>query len=365
MIIIGSAAIRYWIPSFREPKDYDVFSTKKVEGYDCIIVPNDVINFIPFEFPRDNYTGYGYATLDAVYTIKCSHLGWDIKWSKHKSDVLYLKAIGCKLIPDLYEALVKHWRKVNGNKEHLSLYKKKTDFFNDYVPYVYDHDYIHDLVAYPNKPVYTLCLKDGEDVAVEKEKFFSLPLEQQLRMFREEISVIAAERWLIPPKICGKYSILQAYTLALHKTVVDLTKNWATDFLIEHLDYFVKPDLTYFKHLFETIKEGKIIMGKNVKNWEDLINDIIIAYNETSPRYEVGKGSWGDFVYEIPDFDEFEMIESDSGREGHGEYCSSIFKWKGKIYKFEYSYYSHYGLSFDNATLTEVKPVQKIVTVYE
>lgn len=364
VIIAGSTALNYHGIYIREAKDKDVLlplgkGVKVGDKEDKIYLPDEVLKSIP------HYNGY--TTLNGLYTLKCSHLAWDIKWQKHKNDVLYLKAIGCKIIEPLYGKLVQYWKEVNGNKKFLNMYKKKSDFFNDYVPYIYDHDYLHELVAYPNKPMYVSCLKEGEDVAIDKGKFDQLTLDQQLRMFREEISVIAAERWLIPPKLVGKYSWRKAYSLALHKTVTALTKNWASDFIIRNLDYFVKPDIKYFKHLFETIKEGEMIMGKKVDNWEDICNEVIASYIVEHPndKYPPEQGEWYYITEEFSDFGEFKRLEQEGGCEGGGEYCYCVFQWRGKIYKLDYAYYSHHGTDFDDATMYEVEPIQKMVTVYE
>ena len=63
----------------------------------------------------------------------------------------------------------------------------------------------------------------------------------------------------------------------------------------------------------------------------------------------------------------YEWIEGDIGGEGEGEYCYGIFKLQDKIYKAEWSYYSYNGCDYDDieSTLKEVKPVEKMVTVYE
>lgn len=121
----------------------------------------------------------------------------------------------------------------------------------------YPHDYLHELVAYPNPPMYTKCLKDGEDVLIDRDKFDLLPFEDQVRMFREEITVIAAERWLINPYWKGKVSWYRAHMLSLQKTVTRLTKGWASEFIVLNLEHFVKPDYKYFKHLIETLKLEK------------------------------------------------------------------------------------------------------------
>jgi hypothetical protein len=64
---------------------------------------------------------------------------------------------------------------------------------------------------------------------------------------------------------------------------------------------------------------------------------------------------------------EYQWIEGELGGEGSGEYCYGVFKFDGKFYKTEWSYYSYEGCNWDNIehTLKEVKPVEKLVTVYE
>jgi len=352
-VIIGSSAMLFWGVHTRTPSDLDILSTDTIKGADVTIIPQSIIDLVP--------SVGGYATIDALYTIKCSHLGWDIQWQKHKRDVLHLKREGAKKIDKLYDALVGFWREEHGNKEYLSLYRKKSDFFNDHVPYVYDHDYLHELVAYPNPPVYTYCLRDGEDVAIDKDKFFNLSKEKQLRMFMEEISVIAAERWLIPPKCVGKYTWTQAHNFSVHKTITSLTKNWATDFLIDHLDYFSNPDFKYYKHLLTTVKEGEYIMSKQA-DWNKVSKEIIEAYNDSDPRWTINDVE--EFL-EISSFGDFKTIASEGGGEGGTEECFNIFEWRGVTYKVTYSYYSYRGYDFDYPNLYIVEAKQKTVTVYE
>lgn len=63
----------------------------------------------------------------------------------------------------------------------------------------------------------------------------------------------------------------------------------------------------------------------------------------------------------------FKYLEGDTGGEGMGEYCYAIFSWKDKVYKIEFSYYSYHGNDFDDVerTIKEVRPVEKLVTIYE
>lgn len=362
-MIVGSTALSYFRMNIREPKDLDIWTTDQSfinsEGVDGHIVPENIMERI--------YNPHGYCTPDQIYTIKLSHSVYPIKWEKTKQDILWLKAKGCKVIPELYERLKLHWKEVHGNKDFLSLNKNKEDFFTDAVTYVYDHDYLHELVAHPNKPMYTNCLKDGQEVLIDKTKFFTMSFGDQVRMFREEITVIAAERWLIDPYWKDKLCWYRAYILSLEKTVTSLTKGWASEFIVENLEYFVKPDYTYFEHLFKTLNLGDLSMSKvDLQVFEELA--AITDERISSVVYELCNGDC-DFAYE-GNFEEdyqYEHLEQEGGGEGGGEYCYGVFSLKGKIYKGTYSYYSYNGHEYDGIerTLKEVKPVEKVVTVYE
>lgn len=153
----------------------------------------------------------------------------------------------------MFDALVAYWTEEFGNKDFLSLKKDKEDFFTDNVTYVYDHDWLHEQVSSPNPPIYALCLKEGEDALIDKNKFDQLPFSDQVRMFREEVAVIAIERYLVNPNIKGKFSWFRAYQMSLHKTITQLTKGWATSFIVLNLEHFTKPDYMYFKHALSVI----------------------------------------------------------------------------------------------------------------
>lgn len=248
-IIVGSTALEHFGLSRRKVNDIGYWLSEgeaSPEGTDSVYIPKDIINLVP--------VWKGHAVPDAIYTIKLSHLIYPIFFQKHKLDVLFLKAKGCKIVPELYEALKVYWKETHGNKSFLSLNKSKDRFFDDNVTYVYDHDYLHELVAYPNSPMYTRCLKDDHEVLIDKDKFFLMPFEDQVKMFREEIAVISMERWLINPYWKGKISWYKAHMLSLEKTVTTLTKGWASYFIVENIEHFVKPDYSYVKHLMEVLE---------------------------------------------------------------------------------------------------------------
>lgn len=250
-IIIGSTALEYYNLNRLPPKDVDVWADHGWEvskGTDLKVIPEHIMNLVEKK--------EGYATPDSVYTIKCSHLGWDNPmWNKHKLDILWLKSNGCKLNTSLFEALISYWKVELGDKSFLSLKQDKENFFTDNVDYKYDHDYLHELVAYPNIPIYSGVLVDNEDVLIDRVKFDKLSFEDQVRMFREEITVIACERWIFNSKLKTKLSWMQAYNKSLQKTITNLTKGWACEFLILNLEYFVKQDYKYFEHILNVIEE--------------------------------------------------------------------------------------------------------------
>lgn len=171
-VIVGSSALHYHGLARQPPKDRDIWVSsdevvQKEVGVDVKTLPSEIINLVT--------TKDGFATPDSCYTIKCSHLGWNNPmWDKHKQDILWLEYKGCKIVPELYNKLVEYWKTELGDKSFLSLKQDKDSFFTDEVPYIIDHDVLHEMVAYPNKPVYTKCLKDGEDVLIDKQKFDKL-----------------------------------------------------------------------------------------------------------------------------------------------------------------------------------------------
>ena len=358
--IVGSQALAYFGFNRTKPKDIDIWYSDnefKPGHVDSTIMPSDVFNLLDIVD--------GYCTPNSIYTIKCSHLGWDIHWEKTKNDILWLHSKGCVLKEDLYNRLVKHWKEINGNKDFLSLSRDKRDFFNDHVTYIYDHDYLHEVVAYPNEPIYKKCLKQYEEVLLDKRLFDQLSFEDKIRMFREEISAIAIERWLVNPKWKDVFSTSQAYSLALKKTIISLTKNWATDFIVQNLDKFYKVDLSYFKYatkigLYEMKKLSvlKEFLDDFNKATDDKYDEAEFVSFLTHNEFYKEAEEWADSVG-------YELLEQDGGGEGGSEWCHSVFKLNNKTFKITYNYYSHNGFDYDYAEATEVKAVTKTVTVYE
>lgn len=369
-LIIGSTAAHYWGLDRREPKDYDFFYTDDYTGDICgdsHCIPKDLMEKIP------SYDGV--ITPDALLTLKASHLQWDIHWDKTKADILYLMSIGnTKIIEDLYQDLVSYWKTVHGDKGFLSLNKSKEEFFQDKVHYVYEHDELHEMVAYPDKPVYTRCLKDGQDVSISKEKFDELEFTDQVKMFKEEITVIALERWLLN-KYNDVTSIVDAYQRSLKKTITNLTKGWASDFIIFNLPSFLQPDFSMFEKVL--VEDNKML--DELKNKiKEVAAQLIVEKAENPEKFRWGVPSINEIVADLAQdykeyispeefFEDYQFIDNEGGGEGGTEYCFGVFKWKGHYFKAEWSYYSYDGYNIDGIfnTLKEVTPKEKTITVYE
>ncbi len=417
MIIVGSTALEVWGLNRSTPKDvdrwfYEEADRSRAGKEDDYVMPSRIFYLVPVRM--------GFATPNAIYTIKCSHLAWDIKWEKTKNDILWLTHKGCELIPELYHALKDHWQSVHGDKSFLSLKKDKDEFFDDHVAHIYNHDWLHEVVASPNKPMYESCLQEGEQVLVDKDKFDAMPFANRVRMFREEISVIALERWVLNNHWKGKVGWYEAYGLALKKTITNLTKNWANDFIVQNLAHFNTPDWGYFKNAMR-IEEN--LMGNVDKQYfEELVEKLGVGedldemvvematgefdpypewtYTEATKKAEETVkeefGDWRDLPYGDPvkaramakffslrtelkaeyckQVDEsgelpvsYKHLMQEGGGEGGSEYCEGVFELDGKCYHVSWSYASHCGFDTDDAfnTLKEVTPKEKTITVYE
>lgn len=366
-LIVGRRAMRYHGYPVRKPTDLDlwipesaVYTKDDYRRIDLAIVPDWLIDNMQRD-PMDST----YPSLNTLYTLKISHLGWDIQWQKHKRDALWLKLNkGAKLNETLYLALKSYWVSKHGNKDFLSLNQNKTDFFTDAVEYVYDHDYLHELAAYPNPPMYNRVLKDGQDVLIDHEKFKNtLSFFEKVKLFREEMTVIACERWLINPTLRGKVRWTQAWQYSLRKTATTLTKNWATDFIVQNLEHFDRPDFEDFRHLFTTLDIGAMNM-KEIPM--EKIYEIVEEVCSSDPYYEDSFCSLHEFVEgDVPEgVKDYEHIQQEGGGEGGSEFCYCVFRYKGQHYMIHYNYYSHHGLDFGDAAAFLVEPTIVEVVKY-
>jgi hypothetical protein len=250
-LIIGSHAIRHWFPDFpREPKDMDIMceqgtSTKEVE---YLWIPE-------YQYFLDSNQDEQYLDKDHLYTLKLSHLGFNIFWEKHCSDVCFLKSKGCVADEKLYKKLVKAWILKHG-KQWASLKGKDSQtFFEDAVKRKYVHDTIHDAVAIYDKPLYESLVYEG--VSCSKKGFDKLSYDDKLNLVREEVYVTALERWLIPHDF--KFSKIEAYQKALKKLATTMSSGWFKFFILTNIDVLRNDrDFSYIDKFKQAEQQNKL-----------------------------------------------------------------------------------------------------------
>jgi len=231
MILIGSKAIRYHYPDFkREPKDIDyvVFERQKHDkGIEYLFNPV--------------FEGYGFEIMQPndLCTLKASHLFWNINWDKHMFDLQFLLKKGCTINPELFWKLYEFWNSYHSKNKRSDLKMTKDDFFNNAINYnVHQHDDLHKILN--SVPIYTLILKDGKDVELCESKYNQLTHEQKLDLVREEVMVMAYERY----KSLG-YKI--AYNKMLKKFIISHAPKFTLIFILENYIELTKCKTNFIK----------------------------------------------------------------------------------------------------------------------
>lgn len=398
-IVVGSQALDLNGCCPRQPVDVDVWTDEthtkepKIKGVELSSVPIEILQLIP---TKEAYVRLGedyesleccnIASADTIYTIKLSHIIYDIHWDKTVADVIYLQRIGCKLIPELHTKLCEFWKTVHGNKEFLNLNRTKEEFFNDYVKKEYDHDWLHEIVAESNVPLYTKCLKDNQEVLIDHEKFKLLSKPNQIRLFREEMWVIALERWLIPTNF--KIPVYKAYRFALRKTATKLTKGWATQFIIDNIKEYVRMGGTDWYTNFLTTTGKVTTMTDTIAKVQEKADEFglsvdqverILFFDELMEKDPEKEDS--DWYKKHPEYLEaainefkfatflksigYESIEQHGGKD-LGTSAYTVIKLDGKLFRTDYGYQSYDGYYIDDVwDWNEVEAKEKKVTVYE
>ena len=255
-VLIGSTAIDKLFPGElgREPKDEDYIVSTDEEV--IVGLGSDVFS----HHTLDTWLG-GWdrtATLDELYTIKLSHSYWELKngsWNKHIFDMRWLKRKGATLLEPLHATLYKVWEEIHGSKK-TNLAMEKGDFFKDAVTRIYDHDSIHDSVAYGEVALYNKILKDGSTVDIDNKKLWGLDHDELILLFREEVNATALERIVIPSGY--RCSPGFAYRWALRRTITSLTKGKSAQFILENFERFAKPDNYLKRHLLKADRLVKL-----------------------------------------------------------------------------------------------------------
>jgi hypothetical protein len=239
-ILIGSKAMAsypYW--EDRKVNDVDYFTDLDIKenGVETFF-HNALLEYFEEDEERT-------ASIDELYTIKVSHIFWDVNWDKHAYDILKFQDFGnADLIPDLYDILYGIWRERYGDKK-VNLNVMAADFFKNTVKRDFVHDSIHASVAYYDEPLFNVILAENEAVKVDQNKFWAMSHADQIKLVREEVYATALERLVIPSGYT--YSPRTAYKWALKKTITSFSKGWFPLFVVQNLLELWSPDIDYVK----------------------------------------------------------------------------------------------------------------------
>lgn len=246
-IILGSVALKHYYPDARrKPKDIDIL-TDKPEVFKGKYL--DVSSHRLYDLIKEYNKGELFASPELLLTLKLSHVGKDTVWlDKTLQDIRFLlwdKEV--KVIEPLYKELVKLWDEIRPSRVNLN--QTNAEFFNDAVNRKYDHEYLHQLVAFEGDPM-NYKIRPKLDYAYCSETLWdNLSFNDKCFMALEEAMVISIERFKINSS-SSKLDRIKAMQSSGKKLVTTMAKGYFSRFIAENF-YFL------FTHSFSVGKYNK------------------------------------------------------------------------------------------------------------
>ena len=257
-LLIGSRALNYWFPEhkIKESTDWDIITYNDLpwaEVHDPDILLNHCfVKYTDTRFDLHCIEHEG-ETLHVVNPtglaiIKRSHLWRDLSFEKHMMQYIrYLKVFRDKLTPwqeTLLEARTEATMQMFP-QGHPKLNQSVESFFDDAVTKKFSHDWLHELYAYYNEPLYKKLQKDYTSAWCSKELWDLLSEEDKVKCVAEEAYVIATERFLVPKEY--KYSGKIAFNKAVNKICTTLCSGYFRNFAIDN-----------YKKVLDSYEEEKV-----------------------------------------------------------------------------------------------------------
>lgn len=235
-LIYGSTALKHWIPESRNPNDLDVITEEKLRSSK------------EKQFYWTKAFGYlinnkdkNYVDLDLLFTIKVSHSSWDINWTKTMKDIGLMQQHGAKLNKEFYNLLLEDWTKIH-KKKQVNLNVKNEDFFKSNIKRKYNHDYLHTVFAFYERPLNERIRKDLSSPMPSEELWNQLSQQDKIKCSVEELMVLSTERYILPLGIPLK----TARYKALKQMIVSSTKGFFNLFLILNFEEILKSENEHF-----------------------------------------------------------------------------------------------------------------------
>lgn len=266
-VLVGSRAYAYWNPEVKATSDWDLICRDdevefwRSRGFD----PSPYSNLNNQEMAEKYKTDTGVwlpdgsvvnvMSLEGLAVLKRSHLHRPIKFNRHIA--LYHHHLAQHMTEEGYEVM-KRRQKLTLEKYKQgkpSLKKTNEEFFDDAVEKEFDHDWIHELAAFYDRPLFEKLKHEGEEGLAwcAKDLWEELSDEDKSKCVAEETYVIASERYLIPHK--WDFSYRKAYMEALSRVCTTLTSGWFRDWAIDHYPEVVN---LFDKGKFDVIRKETV-----------------------------------------------------------------------------------------------------------
>lgn len=230
--VIGSTAIKHYYPDFpRNPKDIDIAVKNEIveKTFKELINPREEILLNPVIC---KYATKYYLEPELLLTLKVSHLPWNINWDKHLFDTQFLLSKGLKINKELFYELYDYWTVIHGKNKRSDLKMTKEDFFDNVFKEKFDHDYLHTLVN--PVPTYLSMLEDGQEVNISEEKWNNASAEQKDNLIKEEVFVMAYERY-------GSLNYRFAYNRMFKKYLISHAPLYVFLYAVKHYQRLYRP----------------------------------------------------------------------------------------------------------------------------
>lgn len=280
MIVIGSQALRAYTELPRIPADLDLVGSYAemmalvepgkacypVNGGKKFILKN-AVRTVEFEIAWPGSTAEMIvqlcgditraAPIELLLALKMSHrFKKSVHFQKTMSDIRLMREIGV-VVPEKYHAFMVAREAEALNYSHPKLNVSKDAFFGAEVPYVFDHDSIHEVMKHYGAPAYQFFKPADSEVLTSCSMFEHLPQAIKLHAVLEEAYVLALERSQIPH--IGKITPHASFLIALQKVCTSITSGWFREFAWEHY-YEVRQMYSdsYVGNFWAHVSEGKV-----------------------------------------------------------------------------------------------------------
>jgi len=230
-LIYGSTAMKHWFPTSREPQSLDIISNlsqdRKKQNSD-----EEQYYWIPsFKYLKHNIDEK-YIDADLLYTIKVSHVAWDVNWSKTMKDIAFLKNQGCKINIKFYNLLIRDWTRIYG-KKNVTMNVTNEEFFNENAERKISRIELHQIFKIGEKPMYEKIRENPDLPAISTTIWLELSEEDKFNYALEEFWIRLLEEYSFTSKaipfMVAKFKVLKEMIIFMSGGIFNV-------YLIENFD---------------------------------------------------------------------------------------------------------------------------------